>query len=114
VKRPGGKPTRLQTHELDQIAHAGGVAIVATHPEQVAQVLDQIERAASPTVGALGDAMALIVERLQSIEDGLRGWEDGGIADLGVDEVLAAVRSALGLAREGAAFGDGRTYAPEV
>jgi hypothetical protein len=65
-----------------------------------------------PTVGALGDAMALIVDRLQPVEEGLRDWPGGGIAEIGVGEVLAAVRSALGLAREGAAFGDGRTYAP--
>lgn len=43
VKQPGGKPTRLQQYELDRIAAAGGVAIVATDTVDVERVFDAID-----------------------------------------------------------------------
>ena len=39
IKRPGQRPTALQRHRLDQIASAGGVAVVATCWEDVEGVL---------------------------------------------------------------------------
>ena len=44
VKQPGGKPTRLQAHELGRIRRAGGVALVATSPKEVERVLDDIDQ----------------------------------------------------------------------
>lgn len=44
VKQPGGKPTPLQAHELEQIAEAGGIAIVATDVDVVDQAFDHIDR----------------------------------------------------------------------
>lgn len=43
LKAPGNKPTRLQQHELDQAANAGAIAATITHPDQVSQLLDQID-----------------------------------------------------------------------
>jgi hypothetical protein len=42
-KKPGGKSTLLQQHELDQIAAAGGLSMIATAPDQVEAVLDGID-----------------------------------------------------------------------
>lgn len=42
-KQPGGKPTKLQQYELDQVSAAGGVAIVAHHVDDVAGIMDLID-----------------------------------------------------------------------
>lgn len=43
VKKPGGKPTRIQQFEIDQIKEAGGIAIVATDTDIVGLVLDYVD-----------------------------------------------------------------------
>jgi hypothetical protein len=42
-KAPGARPTKLQAYELEQIACAGGIAIVAHHVDDVRRALDEIE-----------------------------------------------------------------------
>jgi Holliday junction resolvase len=44
VKKPGGKPTPIQEHELEQIRHAGGIAIVATDVDVVEEAMNHIDR----------------------------------------------------------------------
>lgn len=44
VKKLGGKPTRIQQHEIDRIGEAGGVAVVVTDTDAVEAVLDRIDR----------------------------------------------------------------------
>jgi len=39
VKRPGGKATALQLHELKKIKAAGGIALVAESKDEVAEAL---------------------------------------------------------------------------
>jgi len=43
VKRPGGKPTRLQQYELERFAAAGAVAGVVTSVEDVKQLLRGVD-----------------------------------------------------------------------
>jgi len=42
-KAPRGRPTKLQTWELERVACAGGTAIVARSVEDVRAALDEIE-----------------------------------------------------------------------
>ena len=43
IKAPRGRPTKLQAWELERVACAGGVAIVARSVHDVCTVLDEIE-----------------------------------------------------------------------
>ena len=43
VKKPGGKPTRIQEFEISRIRDAGGIAIVATDTDTVEQVLNYVD-----------------------------------------------------------------------
>ena len=43
VKVPGGKPSRLQLHVLDEIRNAGGIAAVVETVEEVLDLLEQFE-----------------------------------------------------------------------
>lgn len=42
VKRPGGKPTKLQLHTIDQIKEAGGQAEVVYSVDDVKRMIDKI------------------------------------------------------------------------
>ena len=46
VKRPGGKPTKIQRHTIGLIVEAGGEAVVADKVEIVVNALDRIDRRA--------------------------------------------------------------------
>jgi len=43
VKRPGGKPTPLQEHELGRWAAAGAVAAVVTSVEDVKRLIGEVD-----------------------------------------------------------------------
>lgn len=43
VKRPGGKPTPLQEHELSKFAAAGALAAVVTSVEDVKRLIEEVE-----------------------------------------------------------------------
>lgn len=43
VKRPGGKPTKLQQHELGKFAAAGAVTGVVTSVEDVKRLLGEVD-----------------------------------------------------------------------
>ena len=43
VKRPGGKPTPLQEHELSRWAAAGALVAVVTSVEDVKQLIGEVE-----------------------------------------------------------------------
>lgn len=43
VKQPGKKPTPIQQFEIDRIKESGGIAIVATDTDAVAEVLNYID-----------------------------------------------------------------------
>ena len=43
VKRSGGKPTKLQEHEIKKIQEAGGMAFVVTSAKTVIAILESIK-----------------------------------------------------------------------
>jgi len=43
VKRPGGKPTPLQEHELSKFAAAGALAAVVTSVEDVKRLIGEVD-----------------------------------------------------------------------
>jgi hypothetical protein len=44
TKKPGGRTTPIQEHELRQIREAGGVAIVSFDVDEVEAAMDEIDR----------------------------------------------------------------------
>jgi len=43
VKRPGGKPTKLQEYELGRWAAAGAVAAVVTSVDEVKRLIEEVD-----------------------------------------------------------------------
>ena len=51
VKRPGGKPSKLQEAAINAINEAGGTALVVTYPEQVDRAIREAMAAAADRNG---------------------------------------------------------------
>jgi hypothetical protein len=57
AKLPGGKPTPKQLRVLDEIAEAGGIAVVFTTVGQVASLLGKIDREVERAAHRLGGTL---------------------------------------------------------
>lgn len=68
VKRPGRKATPLQQHVLDEIADAGGVAIVATCWDDVAGAMVYATRQPSPHKESLTNAPPSYIIKLKEVQ----------------------------------------------
>lgn len=49
VKAPGGRPSKLQAHEILKIAKAGGMVVVTDNLDEVKQAVDMLRRRSSFT-----------------------------------------------------------------